>query len=122
MLMPNGMGNDTSSSLHTAQAAASAPLPPPPPSSASSHSATSTQSPLSHQPPKKPKKSGGGGKGSWEFRFFALVSTRGRGEGGADGAEEGEGLQEVLHRAHGVTGVDLTERSRSARMHRLLRT
>jgi hypothetical protein len=40
-------------------------------------------------------------KGSWEFRFFALVS-RGGGEGAADS------LQQALLRARDITGVDLS--------------
>jgi hypothetical protein len=45
-----------------------------------------------------------GGKGSWEYRFFSLVSPSGlQGEHGGECDLEG-----VLARAHGVTGVDLT--------------
>ena len=47
------------------------------------------------------KETNPGVKGSWEFRFFALVS-RGGGEGAADS------LQQALIRARDITGVDLS--------------
>ncbi len=53
------------------------------------------------------KKSIAGGKGSWEFRFFALVSPGGK--GGSDGSGT---LDDALSRAHGVTGVDLSSKSK----------
>jgi hypothetical protein len=51
-----------------------------------------------------PKKLNGGGKGSWEFRFFALVSS------GGDEAAAAGALDDALSKARGVTGVDLSSK------------
>ena len=57
------------------------------------------------------KKLQAGGKGSWEFRFFALVLS-------AELRDDGTGcsaLEDALAAAHRVTGVDLTRLSAKSR-------